>query len=97
MATDEVLYHELVRASRMIAGVMNFAPADHWYQDSEEYLAVILTNIYVSDKGGPHFSERSMGRPMAPKKARILRPMMRCGKRLSSLIIRRTHLHRLCS
>jgi hypothetical protein len=53
MATDEVLYHELVHASRMIAGVVNSTPADHWYQDAEEYLAVILTNIYVSDKGGP--------------------------------------------
>jgi hypothetical protein len=53
MAADEVLYHELVHASRMIAGVMNMTPTDHWYQDAEEYLAVILTNIYVSDKGGP--------------------------------------------
>jgi hypothetical protein len=53
MATDEVLYHELVHASRMIAGVWNSTPADHWYQNAEEYLAVILTNIYVSDKGGP--------------------------------------------
>jgi len=53
MATDEVLYHELVHASRMIAGVMKGTLADHWYQDAEEYLAVILTNIYISDKGGP--------------------------------------------
>jgi hypothetical protein len=49
MATDEVLYHELVHASRMIAGVMNFTTVDHWYKNAEKYLAVILSNIYVSD------------------------------------------------
>jgi Effector protein len=52
MAADEVLYHELVHASRMVAGLMNTKAANRWYQDTEEYLAVILANIYVSDKGG---------------------------------------------
>ncbi|WP_163153136.1 M91 family zinc metallopeptidase [Bradyrhizobium uaiense] len=70
MATDEVLYHELVHASRMIAGVMNFAPADHWYQDSEEYLAVILTNIYVSDKGGPPLFRAFYGPTEGPYKGK---------------------------
>jgi hypothetical protein len=55
MAPDEVLYHELVHASRMIAGVQNITPADHWYKNAEEYLAVILSNIYISDKGGVAF------------------------------------------
>ncbi|WP_029083503.1 M91 family zinc metallopeptidase [Bradyrhizobium sp. th.b2] len=70
MATDEVLYHELVHASRMIAGVMNFTPANHWYQDSEEYLAVILANIYVSDKGGPPLFRAFYGPAEGPYKGK---------------------------
>jgi hypothetical protein len=49
---DEILYHELVHALRRIAG-----EGRRWrrsmnqnYHNSEEYLAIVLTNIYLSDK-----------------------------------------------
>jgi Effector protein len=48
---DEVLHHELVHASRQMRGVMNEMPVNKGYDDMEEYLAVVLTNIYLSDKG----------------------------------------------
>jgi hypothetical protein len=48
---DEVLYHELVHASRQLRGVMDQMPVNKGYDNIEEYLAVVLTNIYLSDKG----------------------------------------------
>jgi len=48
---DEVLHHEMVHASRQMRGVMNQMPVNKGYDNIEEYLAVVLTNIYMSDKG----------------------------------------------
>jgi Effector protein len=48
---DEVLFHELVHASRQMRGVQDASYVDHDYDDSEEYLAVVLSNIYLSEKG----------------------------------------------
>jgi len=48
---DEVLFHELVHASRQTRGVQDSSYVDNDYDDSEEYLAVVLTNIYMSEKG----------------------------------------------
>jgi hypothetical protein len=50
-APDEVLFHEMVHASREMRGVLDRVPVDRGYDDQEEYLAVILTNIYLSEKG----------------------------------------------
>ncbi len=48
---DEVLYHELVHASRDMRGVRKNFLVNKGYDNFEEYLAVVLTNIYLSDKG----------------------------------------------
>jgi hypothetical protein len=53
---DEVLFHELVHASRQMRGVMNEMPVNKGYDDLEEYLAEVLSNIYLSDKGQTVFS-----------------------------------------
>jgi hypothetical protein len=50
-APDEVLFHELVHASRKMRGVHDKVPVNAGYGNQEEYLAVVLTNIYMSDKG----------------------------------------------
>lgn len=50
-APDETLFHELVHASRQTRGVQDSSYVDNDYDDSEEYLAVVLTNIYMSEKG----------------------------------------------
>jgi Effector protein len=55
-APDEVLFHELVHASREMRGVMDFVPVNSRWDDQEEYLAGILTNIYLSEKGQTIFS-----------------------------------------
>jgi hypothetical protein len=50
MAADEVLFHELIHASRTMRGVVRQAFVNQEYEDHEEYLAIALTNIYLSDK-----------------------------------------------
>jgi hypothetical protein len=94
MATDEILYHELVHASRMIAGVFKDTLADHWYQDAEEYLAVILTNIYVSDKGGPPLFRAFYAEPPDGYKGKDPLPDDALWTLPSSSTTRRTHIHR---
>src|SRR5262249_2126075 len=49
--TDEVLFHELIHATRDTRGVNIDANVNKDYINEEEYLAVVLTNIYVSNKG----------------------------------------------
>jgi hypothetical protein len=49
-APDEVLFHELVHASREMRGVFFRMPANKGYIDLEEYIAIILCNIYLSEK-----------------------------------------------
>jgi len=50
-APDEVLFHELVHASRTMRGVSDKKIVTRGYGDQEEYIAVVLTNIYMSEKG----------------------------------------------
>ncbi len=51
---DEVLFHELIHAFRILTGArgngqpVNFPMRLH-YDNTEEFLAVVLTNIYISD------------------------------------------------
>ncbi|WP_315836565.1 hypothetical protein [Bradyrhizobium prioriisuperbiae] len=54
VGADEVLFHELVHASRAMRGVRDFddPPAmDEGYGDEEEFIAVVLSNIYLAEKG----------------------------------------------
>jgi Effector protein len=50
-AADEVLYHELVHAARAVNGKMDHIPMNKHYTNAEEFLAIMLTNIYMSEKG----------------------------------------------
>jgi hypothetical protein len=49
LAPDEILFHEIVHASRLIGN--DFGP-----RNEEEFFAVLVTNIYMSEKG-KRFSE----------------------------------------
>ena len=54
--SDEVLLHELVHALRMTQGKLNSYPTDtsdgmHEYDSEEEFLAIAVTNVYISSKG----------------------------------------------
>jgi hypothetical protein len=48
---DEVLFHEMVHASRMMRGRMFALPVSQGYTNEEEYISVVLTNVYMSEKG----------------------------------------------
>jgi len=54
-AADDVLYHELVHASRYVNGKVDAIPMDKRYTDAEEFLAIMLANIYISEKGKTKF------------------------------------------
>jgi hypothetical protein len=47
---DEVLFHELVHACRDMRGVSYSIAVNRDYDNEEEYIAVVLTNIYLSNK-----------------------------------------------
>lgn len=54
-APDEVMYHELVHAQRGAARIHDptgLSSALSRYTNMEEFLAVVLTNVYISNKGG---------------------------------------------
>jgi len=58
---DEVLFHELVHAFRIITGARGSgmamaAPMASYYDNTEEFLAIVLANIYVSDVTNKHGS-----------------------------------------
>jgi hypothetical protein len=48
---DEVLFHELVHAARILRGVLYKHEVDNDYHNLEEYIAVVVSNIYLSEKG----------------------------------------------
>jgi hypothetical protein len=50
---DEVLFHEMVHALRMLQGELEAVPTgteDSPYNNLEEFLAVLMANIYISEK-----------------------------------------------
>lgn len=49
----EALLHELVHADRMMSGRMNYLPMGHRFDTREEFFAVLVTNMYSSERG-PH-------------------------------------------
>jgi hypothetical protein len=47
---DEILCHELIHAGRQMKGVQHNKKVSDFYQNEEEYVAVVVTNIYMSEK-----------------------------------------------
>jgi hypothetical protein len=50
---DEILFHELVHVFRNVSQKWNQPPLGfglHHYTDNEEFIAVLVTNIYISDR-----------------------------------------------
>lgn len=46
--SDEVLLHELVHSLRRMQGVSNPVPTGNEYVNEEEYLAIVIANVYIS-------------------------------------------------
>ncbi len=49
---DEILLHEMVHALRMMQGVFNPVPTTGRYKNEEEFLALVIANVYISKKKG---------------------------------------------
>lgn len=50
---DEVLFHEMVHATRQLRGLFNPLPLGFLYDTEEEFFAIVLANIYASETGRP--------------------------------------------
>jgi len=50
---DEVLFHELVHAMRQIRGLIYLGIPRDGFQNEEEFIAILLTNIYSSETHRP--------------------------------------------
>lgn len=51
--SDEVLFHEMIHALRNMQGKTNHIPTDDsGYDNDEEFLAIVATNVYISAGGG---------------------------------------------
>src|SRR5262249_35456777 len=58
---DEVFFHELVHAGRDMRGFRYRLGVSRNYDNEEEYLAVVLCNIYLSEKGQTTFRASHQG------------------------------------
>lgn len=50
---DEILFHEMVHATRQMRGLLNPRPLGFLYDTEEEFFAILLANIYASETGRP--------------------------------------------
>jgi hypothetical protein len=69
---DEVLFHELIHVTRELRGLQTRLPVEGGggYGNEEEYLATMLTNLYLSEKGLPLRGAYS-GRSSRPSKIEV--------------------------
>lgn len=49
----EALYHELVHATRVMRGASHMTKVNHGYHNEEEFLGVVITNIFSSESSLP--------------------------------------------
>ena len=48
---DEVLFHEMIHATRQMRGIFDPLPLGFLYDTEEEFYAILLANIYASETG----------------------------------------------
>lgn len=51
MQPDDVLFHELVHAYRAMEGLFEWVETGNTWHRTEEFFAIVLTNVYVSEIG----------------------------------------------
>jgi Effector protein len=47
---DEVLLHELIHAARQMKGIIDSRAVDSGYENEEELVAIVVCNVYLSEK-----------------------------------------------
>jgi Effector protein len=67
---DEVLFHEMVHATRYMHGVSGERAVNKGYENQEEFFAVVLANIYLAEKGrmdlrASHHGHHTLMNPLA--------------------------------
>lgn len=68
---DEVLFHELVHSSRNTKGINCQKPVTGDYDDAEEFIAIAITNIYLSEKGHKLRADHRWGTELSEADARV--------------------------
>ena len=61
---DEVLFHEMVHIGRVMGGDFNQIPLAgpmSNYTDEEDFFAIMVANIYISEKGRPQLRDSHVG------------------------------------
>jgi hypothetical protein len=90
-AQDDILVHELVHAMRIMQGTFNpetgEVPEEKRFNFTEEWLAVLLTNIYMSEKGD---------QPLRGRYEDAFSPMPGFNESASFLLGDRINLHLMC-
>ena len=67
LETDEVLFHELVHAARTIHGWDSSSEkVNKGYTNEEEYLAIVVSNVYLSEKGKRNYRAGHDNRAVLP-------------------------------
>jgi hypothetical protein len=67
LETDEVLFHELVHAARATNGVPDVGlKVNKGYTNEEECIAIVLSNVYLSEKGKRNFRAGHSNKAVLP-------------------------------
>ncbi len=48
---DEILFHEMIHATRQMRGILDPKPLGFLYDTEEEFFAIVIANIYASETG----------------------------------------------
>ncbi|GJE61750.1 M91 family zinc metallopeptidase [Methylobacterium trifolii] len=88
---DEILFHELVHASRQMRGRAYGMPVNAGYDNEEEYISVVLSNIYLSHKRQTVFRANHHGFHPLPQPERFLDNVQKVNLPPEELIERLRH------
>jgi hypothetical protein len=67
---EDVLFHELVHTLRLYRGLFRPTPMGDFFETVEEYYAILLTNMYVTEVGRPKDRRADHRYPFRPLSAK---------------------------
>jgi hypothetical protein len=91
---DEVLFHEIVHALRIMVGVSHIEePVTAHYDNLEEYAAIVVSNIYLSEKRSKWFRADHSGFTTLPRADDFLKNVQHVNLSPGRLLDRLRHEH----